>query len=81
MLTNKVNLSLRPGSGVIALDGEALNGVRGLDLSATAGEIPSLTVELLVNEVEVDGEMTVTVPDATREALIALGWTPPSAQL
>lgn len=81
MLTNKVNLSLRPGSGVIALDGEALNGVRGLDLSAAAGEIPSLTVELLVNEVEVDGEMTVAVPDATREALIALGWTPPSAQL
>lgn len=81
MLTKTVALTLRPGSGVVALDGDPLDGVRGLDLSAEAGEIPRLTLDLLVNEVQVNGEMTVTVPDATREALIALGWTPPSEEL
>ncbi|MFJ2029439.1 hypothetical protein [Streptosporangium sp. NPDC087985] len=45
---------------------------------AEIADLPGLTVDLLMHEVEVDGEMVVSVPDRTRDALIALGWTPPA---
>lgn len=80
MLTNNVKLNLRPGGGAVVMDDEVVNGVRGLDLSAEAGEIPRLTLDLLVCEVEVEGQATVTIPDGARETLIKLGWTPPSSE-
>jgi len=72
MLERHAKLSVHDGQGTVELD-----GVRKLVLDAGVGVRPRLTVELLVHEIEVDGKTEVTVPVKTREALVALGWTPP----
>lgn len=58
--------------------------VRSYTLSQKFGEIPVLTVELilpdpkgLVEDPSVAADAQVVVGDETRAALIALGWLPP----
>lgn len=73
-------LHLTPGGfgSEIEVDGQRIPHVRSVHLDAKVMELPSLTLDLLLHEVEIDGVMNVTVPDETRDALIALGWTPPA---
>ena len=53
-------------------------GCRGYTLRAEVGEMPTLTLDLpLLEGAEVDGDVQVLIPEATRQTLIALGWTPP----
>lgn len=40
----------------------------------------TLELDLWVNWATVDGDIRVEVPPATREALVALGWTPPAEE-
>jgi hypothetical protein len=68
------------GRHKVLADGQDIShGVRSVRLSLDPGELPSVELELAV--IEIDGidveESRLYVPDATREALIALGWTPP----
>jgi hypothetical protein len=51
--------------------------VRGLRLDAEPLET-RLTLDIVVFETEVDGEMTVEIPEGTRDLLLHLGWTPPT---
>lgn len=65
--------------GRIALDGhDVSSAVRGFRITAI-GEVTRLELDLNVLDVtRIDSEQTeIVIPDATREALIALGWTPP----
>lgn len=80
MAARTAKLHLTPGGygGTVEVDGQRLTGIRNLTLTSGIGNIPVLTLELLMHEVEVDGELIVTVPDKTRDALVTLGWTPPS---
>ncbi|WP_119728354.1 hypothetical protein [Thermomonospora amylolytica] len=73
-------LSLTPGrGGTVEIDGHDIAPVtRALHLAAAVGEIPTLYLDLAIDLVEVDGEVTVTIPEGTRRALVALGWTPPA---
>lgn len=76
-----VRLRLTPGrASTVEIDGHDLaNGIRSLRLDADAGSLPELHIDLAVIDVtEVESEQTrVVVPEATAEALRALGWTPP----
>lgn len=83
MATRNARLHLTPGGtgSFVELDGQRLPGVRGVTLTHKVRRTPTITVDLVMHEIEVDGEMTVTVPDKTREALIALGWTPPGEEI
>jgi hypothetical protein len=70
----------RPGpAGSLVVDGRDLSNLaRGFTLAfPDADHLPVLTVDLFLDEHEVAGEVTVAVPDETRAALVALGWTPP----
>lgn len=68
-----------PGDSLIRVDGHDLtNAVRAVNVDSTAVDKPRVTLDLLVHPVEVRGETTVHIPDATRDALVALGWTPPA---
>lgn len=73
------HLTLAPGAGAssIEVDGQRLYGVIGLELKSDPNSLPVLTLDIRLHEVDVDGEMTVQVPENTRAALVALGWTPP----
>lgn len=69
-----------PGGTEIRLDGQDIvNAVRGVSL--TMGVDQSPTLELDISHVEVTRleleDVEVTLPTATRELLIDMGWTPP----
>ncbi|HEY9473386.1 MAG TPA: hypothetical protein VIS06_05965 [Mycobacteriales bacterium] len=63
--------------GEVSLDGESISdAVRGLTLTMCAGDIPTLTLDV-VADVLFDGQTDVVIPEETRALLVRLGWTPP----
>lgn len=66
------------GGGKIEIDGhDVTNTVRGLTLTAGAGCIPQLVLDLAIHTGEIDGEADVHIPADTAATLVDLGWTPP----
>ncbi|OUC99330.1 hypothetical protein [Streptosporangium minutum] len=80
MAARTAKLHLTPGflGSTVEVDGQKLTGIRALDLHTAVNELPTITLDLIIREVDVDGEAIVTVPDKTHAALVALGWTPPA---
>ncbi|HEY9418155.1 MAG TPA: hypothetical protein VIQ30_25630 [Pseudonocardia sp.] len=68
------------GRGRIVLDGhDVSDATRGMVLRAAVGRPTELELDLVViDDMRLDGEFRVVVPESTREALVALGWTPPA---
>jgi hypothetical protein len=79
-MKHTARVRLEPHTGTVEIDGAPLRSVRAVTISGSVTDLPRLTVELLLHEVEVDGDMLVTVPPRTAESLVALGWTPPEGQ-
>lgn len=80
MVMADARLVLRPGGSPsqVMVDGTDLaNGCRAIDVHTEFDGHPMLTLHLLLPEITVDGEVRLWIPAATREALVALGWTPP----
>lgn len=69
--------ALRKGTEVVVDGSDLAAGVRGLTLRAKVGEIPTLELELLIDQQWVDGKWLVDVDPRSRDVLIKLGWTPP----
>lgn len=68
--------------GSVTVDGVDLGqACRSATWSAEAGSHPRLELDLLMTDVtEIGSEDTeVLIPEPTAEALVALGWTPPTA--
>lgn len=66
------------GSGTINVDGvDITRAVRSITVESEPCRPPQLNLELTITEVEIDGGFHVVIPDRLREALVALGWTPP----
>lgn len=78
MAARNVKIRLDKPGNPVEVDGQKIPGVRGFHVAAAVNEKPRLVLDILMHEVEVDGQMTVTVPDRTKAALSALGWTPPA---
>lgn len=75
-------IRLRPGGGgnvVINGGADLADSVVSLTVHGSHDEVPQLQLNLLMDLIELNGQMRVEIPDATREALIELGWTPPAA--
>lgn len=64
---------------VVRLDGtEIQNALRGLSLDMEVGEITTARLDVLVvDTTDFDGDVSAHIPEAARELLIKLGWTPP----
>lgn len=77
MIKKVARIDLNGKYGSIELDGKQVPNVRGFELSAEAGHPPLLTLDVRLETTLVDGEMCVTVPAKTYDALVQLGWTPP----
>lgn len=68
------------GRGRLVIGGQDISAaVRAFVVRGGVHELPTLELDLLVHDVTRLGsaEMEILVSDATRDALIALGWTPP----
>ncbi len=54
------------------------NAVRAVRIDSAVGQVTELYLDLVILEsTTFDGEVVVQLPDATHEALVKLGWTPP----
>lgn len=71
-----LNLSTH-GHGMIKIDGVDLShATRGVRLTSQVGSLTELELDLVVLT-EVTADVRVAIPQATRDALTELGWTPP----
>ena len=69
--------TLGPGRAEIEVNGARLERVvSGFHLRGGVGEMPTLELELFLST-EWSGPADIRIPDETRAALIALGWTAP----
>lgn len=75
----KVEIHTIGTRGSLALDGhDVSNGVSGFQVSyEVGGNLPLLTLDPVVREAEIGGEMKVYVSPAASDLLCRLGWTPP----
>jgi hypothetical protein len=71
----------------VQLEGvEIADGLAGITVKQAgdppAAQIPTVHLELALAEIQIEGSALVTtyVTDRVRDALIALGWTPPEAE-
>ena len=71
-----------PFTGTPAVHGHKLGTVTAFDVHAAADGIPVVTLTLVgpgaLRLIFGSGAARVQVSDETREALVSLGWTPPS---
>lgn len=65
--------------GRLEIDGVDLSdAVRAVTVRHEVDNLPTVTVELCLFTGDVNGSEAIAhLPDETRDALIALGWTPP----
>lgn len=81
MNERKLAISGAPGTYQVRLDDiDVANGIRNLTLKLGVDyDLPEATLDLCIWSVE-DAKLAAVprIPDATRELLIALGWTPPA---
>jgi hypothetical protein len=79
--THAVRFTSDGVSGAVTVDGvDVSSAVRGVRINASAGELVSVELDVIAVEVDMVGaETDVLLPDATRDLLIRLGWTPPTA--
>ncbi|MBX6387325.1 MAG: hypothetical protein IRZ07_30835 [Microbispora sp.] len=81
MKITRINLDLtgQPHAGAVRVDDiDISNAVYAVTVRAAATEVPTVTLDLRLPEILLATEAEVRLPDATRDALIALGWTPPA---
>lgn len=67
--------------GRVSIDGHDIsNAVRSIRFDGEAGMRPRVTLDLHIRDVTTvsSKDTELLIPDATREALITLGWTPPT---
>lgn len=82
MTRNVVIKAQAGGPHSLTVDGHDISkGVRSLALDIERGSLPMLSIDLAVFEVtDVEGPARLLIPDGTRDALVAMGWTPPEDQ-
>lgn len=71
----------RPGQ-VVELDGVDISrSLIGLSLNIRAGEMPAAVLDVIAEELPTQlDEVRAYLPDATKELLVRLGWTPPAEE-
>lgn len=76
---NRVEIKGKNARATVSVDGVDVRAT-GLRLDMDARSIPELTLYLpVVNDtVSVDTDAVVMLDEATHQALIAMGWTPPT---
>jgi hypothetical protein len=87
MTKRTLTLSGGPPPYKVTLDGQDLSeGIRRLTIDVAGDSLPRVEAELIIHAIEVtdlgvkDSSFVLSMPDEAREALIALGWTPPAGE-
>jgi hypothetical protein len=68
---------LGPGTTLEVNGHDITKTVRSMTLTAEAGNFVTAEIDVVVFDAEINGEATIQLPEATHDALMKLGWTPP----
>jgi hypothetical protein len=67
-----------PGLATVEIDGQDVSdAVRAFTVTGHVGHRHQLTLDLLIDTGDVEGELQAHIPAATAALLVTLGWTPP----
>lgn len=82
MTPRKIRISAHGHTGTVELDGQDIShAVQDVAVKMHAGDTPQVTLGLALHALdESDLDAEVRIPDATRDLLVSLGWTPPGEQ-
>lgn len=82
MRTHAVKVDATPGRDGVEVDGRPLGGVRRVEIDYAVGNLCEVTLhlDLIEGALVTSKNAVVIVPDATRDSLVSLGWTPPRAR-
>lgn len=80
--TLRISTPTDRGGHVVELDGvDVSRALLGLTLTVRAGDMPSVALDVIAEEIPTElAEVRVYLPDATKELLVRLGWTPPAEE-
>ncbi|MGW4670086.1 hypothetical protein [Streptomyces sp. NPDC004324] len=70
------------GGQIVELDGVDISpSLIGLTLTIHAGDMPSAVLNVIAEEIPTElDEVRAYLPDATKDLLVRLGWTPPAEE-
>lgn len=81
MKTHHVEVHSNGHHGTIKIDGQDVStAVRRIELAHQAWDLPEIELTLLAVSHAVDAQARVHIDSASRDLLIALGWTPPAGE-
>lgn len=79
--SDRFKIDLNNGTGTVYVgDVDIASMTTGLDITIRPGRPAEVVAHLKVHETLVNGEAVVSVPQVTRDALVALGWKPPGGE-
>lgn len=80
--TLRISTPTDRGGQIVELDGVDISrALYGLSLTIRAGDMPSAVLDVVVEEIPTElDEVRAYLPDATKELLVRLGWTPPAEE-
>lgn len=69
------------GGWIVELDGhEISHALTGLRLNLDTSPIGEVRLDVIAEEVQTHTDVIVLLPEATKELLVRLGWTPPAEE-
>lgn len=69
------------GGWLVELDGHDIShALTGLRLSLDSGPVGEVRLDVIAEELETHSDVIVLLPDATKDLLVRLGWTPPAEE-
>jgi len=80
--TLRISTPTDRGGQAVELDGVDISrALIGLSLTVRAGDMPSVVLDVIAEEVPTQlDEVRAYLPDATKDLLVRLGWTPPTEE-
>ncbi|MFG3276236.1 hypothetical protein [Streptomyces luteogriseus] len=80
--TLRISTPTDRGGQVVELDGvDVSRALLGLTLYVRAGDMPSAVLDVIAEEIPTElDEVRAYLPEATKDLLVRLGWTPPAEE-
>lgn len=76
MNINRVRIQTERDIGHVFIDDHEIH-VFAVSFYAEVAEFPRITLDLPVDSAEINGDAEILLTNSSRQALIAMGWTPP----
>ncbi|GHH30229.1 hypothetical protein [Streptomyces rubradiris] len=79
--TLRINKPTGRAGWAVELDGHDISrALVGLSLKLDSSPLAEARLDVIAEELPIEAQVHVVLPDATKELLVRLGWTPPAEE-